>query len=80
MNNHQKITSVPLLAIEPPRFDIRTESNKMLEYLFDNGYAIVNSKDLFLDWAQKISSNLSRYDPNSRIDKNWIADPKNGII
>lgn len=80
---------VPLIPYSPPRFDIASESFQIVEYLNKYGYAVVKNvaseneifeaRKLFWDWAEKISPNLSRKDPESWTDKNWVGNPNNGI-
>lgn len=78
-----------VIPIQPHRFNIETESSEMRKYLQENGYAVIKSvafpdeiqiaKNLFWDCAENISPNLSRSNPNTWIDKNWVGDPSNGI-
>ena len=81
--------SETIIPVEPFRFDIETEAQQMLKYLHENGYAVIKAvasndeielgKKLFWDWAERISPNLFRGNPNTWTDKNWVGDSNNGI-
>jgi len=80
---------VPIIPNKPPRFDIETESEDMIKYLQENGYAIVknaanereiyHAKELFWKWALTLSENLNRNDLSTWNNKNWPGNEDNGI-